>query len=252
LNYQQLREKYDIETNFLEYYSLLSAIPRPWATNKRVMVSPVNLIEIISRAQKPSKLIYKCLLEEAATFPDTLIQKWQQELETQDINADMLKKSFKMLYSSSTSTKIRSFQYRLLHRSIGINSKLFEWGIRETNMCDLCKKEVETYIHLFYTCEKTKTIWQTTQEWTRNTTGQILEINPQTAIFGTNSSSVKDLILITTKMYIYYCKISRTEPREETLSRRLEDNKNTEKYIAVKNNKVRKFEEKWNIQQEEQ
>ena len=242
LNHQQLCGKFNIEANFLKYYSLISAIPRPWATNRRVMASPINQIESIIKAQKPSKLIYKSLLKQTATFPRNLTQKWEREL-SQDITTDILKKSFKMLYLSSTSTKIRSFQYRILHRCLGINSKLYEWGIRETNLCDICKKEAETYSHLFYTCEKAQDLWSGVKEWTQLKMGLQLEICSKTVIFGTNSP-VQNLILNCTKLYIYFCKMSKTEPRQETLNRRIEEIKKTEKYIAIKNNKLQSFEKK--------
>jgi hypothetical protein len=174
----------------------------------------------------------------------------QRELQTNDITADTLKKSFKMIYTSTIATKIRSFQYRQLHRSIGINCKLHEWGIRESSLCDLCNRQTETYHHLFYSCEKVKRLWNSAKEWTRQKTGYQLDISPTTTIFGTNHSPVQDLIINCTKMYIYSCKMNKTEPREETLYRKLEETKSTEKYIAVKNNKLPGFKKKWNLQEE--
>jgi hypothetical protein len=46
--------------------------------------------------------------------------------------------------------------------------------------------------------------------------------------------------------------MNKTERSEETLYRKLEETKSTEKYIAVKNNKLPGFKKKWNLQEERQ
>jgi len=60
--------------------------------------SSTNEIEMNAKAQKPNQLIYKVFSKQAATFPKMLTQKWQTELEIQDISKDTLKKSLKMLH----------------------------------------------------------------------------------------------------------------------------------------------------------
>ena len=87
------------------------------------------------------------------------MQKWELELNNADISEDVLYNSFRKLYATSTSTKIRSFQFRLLHRIMGNNKKLFKWGIKNNDKCDLCGKQEETYVHLFCECEKIKPFW---------------------------------------------------------------------------------------------
>ncbi len=45
-----------------------------------------------------------------------------------------IQNSLSKLYAASISTKVRSFQFRLLHRILGIKAKLHKWGIVESKM----------------------------------------------------------------------------------------------------------------------
>ena len=70
-------------------------------------------------------------------------------------------------------------------------------------------------------------------------------VTPQVIIFGTGTSEVLDLVIHATKMYVYKIKMSGNEPRTEGLIKNLEEIRNLEKYIAIKNNKEAKHERKW-------
>ncbi len=75
-------------------------------------------------------------------------------------DTDDLQNSLSKLNASSFSTKIRSFQFRLLHRIHGINANLHKWGIVQSKMCVFFKNEEETYRHLFYDLNMIHTLWK--------------------------------------------------------------------------------------------
>jgi hypothetical protein len=206
-----------------------------------------NHLDVLLRTNKPSQQIYRSLMTKIATYPTALIQKWQHELETDEheINENVLKQSFDIIYKSTPSTKIRSFQFCLVHRCLGINQKLYEWGMAETNLCSLCNSEVETYYHLFYKCDKVQGVWRDIKEWTLQSIGHQAEISPTAVILGSKTWPVINMIIMATKLYIYYCKMKRQTPSTEALLKRIEDIKKIERYIAVKNNKINQFERKW-------
>jgi hypothetical protein len=215
------------------------------------MTNTVDLTERIRETENPSKIIYHHIIDKEVTFPEKLIGKWQRDLQMPDQQLDdrLLTRSFRMIYKSTQSTKIRNFQYRLTHRILGINSKLHDWGIKNSPLCDLCKKEQETYIHLFCECEKIQTLWQKIKQWTLQNTGHHLEISQINIILGTRKTAVLDLIIHTTKMYIYFCKMRENQaPKNEELIRRVEETRNIEKYIATKNNTIERYERKWKKQ----
>ncbi len=47
---------------------------------------------------KPSKYAYNTFISQSAQFPNHLIEKWQEEMRSQDIDTDPLLKNFKKLY----------------------------------------------------------------------------------------------------------------------------------------------------------
>ena len=54
--------------------------------------------------------------------------------------------------------KYQSFQYKLTHRAIMLNERLYYLKIRESQHCDLCGIDKETYQHFFFDCQNTQSI----------------------------------------------------------------------------------------------
>ena len=57
-------------------------------------------------------------------------------------------------------TKVREFQYKLLHGAIYTKENLLKFGFVENSQCSFCKQMVETYEHLFWDCSYVKPLWQ--------------------------------------------------------------------------------------------
>ncbi len=87
------------------------------------MATPLILHKLCN-AIKPRKYAYNTFISQSLQFLNHLIEIWQEELSNQDIDAEALLNSFQTIYASTISTKIRRFQYRLVHRIIGINHTL--------------------------------------------------------------------------------------------------------------------------------
>ncbi len=106
--------------------------------------------------------------------------------------------------SHTISTKIRSFQYRLIHRIIGINAKLCRWGIKNSNLCDLCKSQEETYDHLFYKCGKVVPFWTSVKAWISVETDTNINFSSTKIIIGTPSDipPIFDLYLTIAKIHM--------------------------------------------------
>ena len=56
-------------------------------------------------------------------------------------------------------SKLREFQFKMLHGIIYTNLDLYRFGLVSSDLCSFCKKEVETYRHLFYDCEHIRPLW---------------------------------------------------------------------------------------------
>ena len=56
-------------------------------------------------------------------------------------------------------SRLREFQFKLVHGIIYTNHHLFRFGLVPSNLCSFCDKEEETYKHLFYSCQHVQLIW---------------------------------------------------------------------------------------------
>merc|ERR1711973_448677 len=62
------------------------------------------------------------------------------------------------------SSKLKNFQFKLLHRRIPTNKFLYTIKVKDNNLCTFCKKDIETLIHMFWTCEIIQTFWRSLEK----------------------------------------------------------------------------------------
>ena len=87
-------------------------------------------------------MAYGKLITEKSTAPTVSQQKW-----IEDCNLDQNKITWSMAYTAhkiTKSTKLREFQFKLLHRKIPTNTFLTKMRIKEKPQCSFCKEEPET------------------------------------------------------------------------------------------------------------
>ena len=255
LSHNQFCEKYRINVPFLQYYSVISSIPRAWKVTLRqrlrvvgnVAVNKALSIQALLKTDKPSKLAYNKFIACKISVPVQLCHKWKTELGDDDIDYSMISNCFEKIYACTIDTKTRAFQYRLLHRILGVNYKLAKWGIKPDGLCDLCKTHEETYIHLFYECDAVKTFWSQVQIYTNELINIDIPLDAHDILLGCQHQTprVLDLLIILGKMHIYSCKFSNKIPNINCYKKRVENVKNLEKYVATKNNTMHKFNDKW-------
>ena len=80
-------------------------------------------------------------------------------------------------------SRIRIFQYKILHNFLYLSKKLFEFNKISSPECSFCKCEEEATIHSFHICRKTQALWtQLTSHLKRYL--NLPHLTPQSAIFG--------------------------------------------------------------------
>ena len=113
------------------------------------------------------------------------------------------------LYSDN---KVKAFQFKILHRIIGVNYLLYKMSKVPSNKCDLCYMYPETIEHLFFECFEAKKFWfDLLHEW-NNYKGTNLELSQRDVILGyqiEDQTAALDINLLLSmgKKYIYMCKI---------------------------------------------
>ena len=163
MNLQEFQNKFNINTNFLRYQSLLSAIK---SSMKSLNINSQRLYKIIGpvipvtiktflKSSKGSKDMYRILISKTSNINSE--EKWSNVL---DINELPWYKIYKLPFKTTKNTKIQWLQYRMLHRILGTNDLLYKIKLKESNRCDFCKESVETIEHIFWSCPKIIDLWE--------------------------------------------------------------------------------------------
>ena len=103
-------------------------------------------------------------------------------------------------------TNLRIFQYKLLNNALYLNNILFRFKKVDSSLCRYCNEERETLLRLFYSCLKTKQLWNKLRQYL----SQFINIphsTPQISIveiFENNQHSILiNHLLLILKFYIF-------------------------------------------------
>ena len=129
MNTEILQIKFDIQINFLEYYSLRSAIPREWKQKLHSSAihykeGPSTLHFKIDGVLKNIKHItckdfYWCIIENTMKEVPTCLDKWCELFEFENKEWE---KIFGLSFKCTMESKLQSFQFSILHRFVVHNS----------------------------------------------------------------------------------------------------------------------------------
>ena len=140
---------------------------------------------------------------------------------------------------------------RIVHRIIGTNVVLKEKGVVQSYNCNFCDNEKDTIEHIFWRCKFVCEFWKTLEKLMKekcpNT--EYLYFTENIALFGTDlnlkTDTIFDLIILLAKNYIYRCKITKQQILIPVFIKMLKTRYEMEKYIAIVNLELQKFEMNW-------
>ena len=176
--------------------------------------------------------------------------KWQQELECQ-LDYDSYLKKYLIINKCSNIAKLRSFQYRIVTKTLVTNMHLYHWGIKSTNKCYYCNREKETITHLLYDCPTVNSFWGQVHALIKSRflcNQDKVIINKQNIIWNEVvklSMHVANFVVLLAKHYIYAQRCKEEDITMLQFEARVNNYRNIEKYIAIKNSKVDKYVKKW-------
>ncbi len=244
----QIEEKFGFHINFLEYYSLRSAIPHDWKQQIRnCAVLTLNLTFYLGDkpfANWPSKDIYWHLQPKGNIENITSVKKWTELFPNQNFDWESI---FMIPFNSTFETRLQAFQYSIIHRFVPHNKRLQIIGIKNSNICSNCL-EIDTIEHRFIKCAKVQKMWSKFVKWWNFKTMSKIELSDEEILFG-----VLDISQYALNCSILICKyhihaslctdISYSfEGFKSLLNRKIE----MEKYVLSKSNKKVLFMNRWN------
>ena len=245
ISFHTLKEKFNIHCHFLEYYSLIDAIPKDW--NRSVdrgedFDSPQrDLLNIISSSVKVCKTVHKICVEKIFKTPKCE-EKWAIFFSDMNLNWSEI---YKIPKSSSRSTKLQYFQFKILHRYIGTSETLFKFGYVDSNLCTFCKDAIENIPHLFWQCDISFKFWKDVLD---HVLKKKITLSMKDVILGIMDidNSIYNFVILHAKYYIYSTRCNECKPDITAFKRRLKSIYTVEKMIADKNDRIEELCRKWN------
>ena len=237
LSYFNLKRKYNVDCTYAEYFSLKCAIPPEWIDHLKNAdfslqvdhTTQDQLVNDINRKAKVCKFIHKKLVDKIFKIPISQ-DKWSEKL-TERIN------DWKSIYlspiRSCISTKLRYFQYRIIHRILGVNDYTFRMGLVNSNVCSMCLRSVESILHLFWDCPVIQNfILELKTSILDNT-----QIDRISFLFGNKEwDKYFNYVILYAKYFIFTAKLNNHKPSIAVFKNKLEQAYRIEQYVSAKHN----------------
>ena len=224
LSFTEFKERFEIKTNFLTFYGVVSAIKN---LRNKVKTQPPpkgnyeSFIDVFLSVTKTNRMVYQKCVSSKQTSPSKTQNKWLTDCQITCSNSINWKVVYKLTFSCTKISKLIFFQFKLLHRRLATNDFLKEIGIRPDDLCTFCRDERESLIHLFWSCRETNFFWKNFQDWLNK---NVISLKPNStlssaAVHGLEAnffSSIKQYFyFLVARYYIWTCKTRETNPKIE-------------------------------------
>ena len=124
-------------------------------------------------------------------------------------------KIYWLAFKCTKETKLKEFQFKLLHRRIATNDQLYKIGLKQSDLCTFCGEETENQTHLFLRCKYSKTFWgEFYQLLAQNTSNKEGFIPSETILLGIVTEWKNVLLhhlILLARHHIYICKLKETQ-----------------------------------------
>ena len=87
-------------------------------------------------------LAYKSFLIQSASTPPKSQEKWLADCNFCDFDTIDWGKSYTLPFLCTNESKLRVFEFYLLHRKVASNYFLFKTGIKSNDQCSFCKESL--------------------------------------------------------------------------------------------------------------
>ena len=260
LTVREIEQKYGVKCDFLKYNQIKDAIPIKWRNKLKtikVLQQAISFKEQpflrIGKNDKPINLvtnrdIYWSLIAKIQVKPIIC----DQMEKTLNIENSQWKEIF-LVSKQVQDTKIRTFQYKILFNLIPCNLYLKRITKSDTDKCHKCGK-LDDIMHYFYECQEVQNFWNSFQKWWKRATKDDIKLTKTQVIVGVldkyNNKDILNACILMAKWHIYKGNLNQTQPFLYKFLCEMKYNLLIEKTIAIKNNRLIKYDQKWAIIEE--
>ena len=179
-------------------------------------------------------------------MPDKSHEYWRDKLNLPlDFNWE---KIHLLNFRCTIDSKLRSFYFKVFHRCIALNDFLFKIRRKDSPNCTFCNKREETIIHILCECDKVTPIWQYLLSVILKKHDPRFTLANCEKIFGTCTDRYVSYLFLLLKYYIYLCKFQNNVPSITAYKSFVQNQKDTEHYLAKKRNKLPLHFTKWKFE----
>ena len=140
-----------------------------------------------------------------------------------DLYENIWKYIYENVYFSTVDNKLRNFQLKLIHRCLPRRRILFISNMCDSPMCNFCKTEPDSFVHIYALCPMIQTFWVQIIELINMLFPNITSLTTIDIIFGSFMSNNQPLSysIIAAKYYIHCCYWSERSPNIDLLKDKL-------------------------------
>ena len=248
--FEALKTKYNLRGTNLDFRAFIRRLPEYWK-NK---INDNRIACILSKHDVRCNLYLQYLMRDKkgcrrlydVMVPTKLItesNRWEQDI-GHISEAEM--KAYNSVIPTLKEIKLRDFQFKITHKILVTKSFLYRIHKVDDNLCQYCRQNSETILHLFVQCNNVKRFWRDLDEWLSNNFGLRMTLTDKNILFSyEQKNKLINYVCVLAKYYVYSNKFSGRGLNVEVFKSILKKKYQSEKYLANLNNTFANFFKKW-------
>ena len=199
LSFQEFQQIYKIKCNFLNYYQVVSAIPKHLLERaKQTQLNKTLFLDSENFQLSPSLSInltkmknkdYYWLFGKKSTPLVTTLSKWERDLSSNDI---LWKNYFKQIKFMCKENKLKEFYFKLVHRILVSKKELHLFGVSNNSNCTSCGQP-DSISHTFVGCHHSKTFFQNVLQHFNVENATSFTLSDKELLFGKSFNTIDQL-----------------------------------------------------------
>ena len=207
------------------------------------------LIAVACRSEKGCSQYYKILMCRKIQSRDTSKQeaKWHAELGC-TLSVNFWDSSQHFVANIKNNNDQKYFQYQIVRGMLKTNTVVTHFVALVPETCSFGCQMRETISHLFWQCQISSNFWTELTHYVTRTLRMPFELTKLNILFGEHNetvSSVKNVLILTGKKYIWLCKFRQLRPTLLNFTKYLLQHLATLKMISCIKNSEPVFNDQW-------
>ena len=245
--YESIKDKHNVRLNIIYYHQIVQAIKKGYTDDcsnssddecSRIKQTILN---------KPGdkmlgKKIYRYLVKRKAERA-TVANKWSHIIDLDGDNTSF----FNFIDKITIENKLRSFQFKFLHRILYFNDRLFKCKIVTSSLCDFCGEAIDSIDHRYFYCNVTQEFWRQLTIWIQAKYNVVCNVNDIHNLITNmyNESPLIETIVLNAKYFVYTCFLHKVKLNMNNFKQIVNDIEKTERHIAIQKNLLHVHKLKW-------